>query len=51
MIAAVIADGVASGEFHAPDVGTAALCTLTAMVRFYPSAIDRRICRQAQPDA
>jgi AcrR family transcriptional regulator len=34
MTAAVIAYGVASGEFRAPDVGVAALCTLTAMVRF-----------------
>lgn len=32
--AAVIADGVASGEFHAPDIRVAALSTLTAMVRF-----------------
>jgi AcrR family transcriptional regulator len=35
IIAAVIADGVASGEFHAPDVGLAALCTCTAMMRFF----------------
>jgi AcrR family transcriptional regulator len=34
-IAAVIADGVASGEFHAPDVGLAALCTGSAMIRFF----------------
>jgi AcrR family transcriptional regulator len=34
MTAAVIADGVASGEFHTSDVGVAALCTLTAMMRF-----------------
>ncbi len=33
-IAAVISDGVASGEFRACDVDVAALCTLTAMVRF-----------------
>jgi AcrR family transcriptional regulator len=32
--ASVIADGVASGEFRTGDVGVAALCTLTAMVRF-----------------
>jgi len=31
---AVIADGVASGEFHASDIRVAALCTLTAAVRF-----------------
>ena len=30
----VIADGVASGEFHAADVRVAALSTLTAMLRF-----------------
>ena len=30
----VIGDGVASGEFHALDVGGAALCVLTAMLRF-----------------
>ena len=35
IIAAVIADGIASGEFHAPDVGLAALCTCTAMMRFF----------------
>jgi AcrR family transcriptional regulator len=34
MTAAVIADGVTSGEFHTSDVGVAALCTLTAVVRF-----------------
>ncbi len=30
----VIADGVASGEFHAADIRVAALTTLTAMLRF-----------------
>ena len=34
-IAAVIADGVASGEFHVADVNAAALCTCTAMSRFF----------------
>ncbi len=34
-IAAVIADGVASGEFHVGDVNTAANCTCAAMVRFF----------------
>ena len=34
-IAAVIADGVASGEFHVADVKVAALCTCTAMSRFF----------------
>jgi AcrR family transcriptional regulator len=32
--AAVIADGVASGEFHVADIRVAALSTLTAMLRF-----------------
>ena len=35
IIAAVISDGVASGEFHTSDVGVAALCTCTAMMRFF----------------
>jgi AcrR family transcriptional regulator len=34
LTAEVIGDGVASGEFHAPDIAGAALCTLTAMLRF-----------------
>jgi len=34
-IAEVIADGAASGEFHAPDVPLAAMCTCTAMLRFF----------------
>jgi AcrR family transcriptional regulator len=34
-IARVIADGVASGEFHVSDVGLAAMCTCTAMMRFF----------------
>jgi AcrR family transcriptional regulator len=34
-IAALIAQGVASGEFEAPDVPLAALCTCTAMMRFF----------------
>src|SRR5882762_3789036 len=39
-IATVIADGVASGEFPVTDVNAAALCTCTAMVRFfYPQLI------------
>jgi AcrR family transcriptional regulator len=33
--AAVISDGVASGEFHASDVGVAGLCSCTAMMRFF----------------
>jgi len=34
-IAAVIARGVASGEFEAADVPLAAMCACTAMVRFF----------------
>lgn len=34
-IAEVIAAGAASGEFHAPDVPLAAMCTTTAMLRFF----------------
>jgi AcrR family transcriptional regulator len=34
-IAQVIAEGAASGEFDAPDVPLAAMCTCTAMMRFF----------------
>jgi AcrR family transcriptional regulator len=34
-IAQVIAEGAASGEFAAPDVPLAAMCTCTAMMRFF----------------
>jgi AcrR family transcriptional regulator len=34
-IAGVIAEGVATGEFEAPDVAQAAMCTCTAMTRFF----------------
>jgi AcrR family transcriptional regulator len=34
-IAAVIAEGVASREFEAPDVPLAAMCACTAMMRFF----------------
>src|SRR5271170_6921625 len=34
-IAGVIAQGVASGEFDAPDVPEAAMCVSTAMTRFF----------------
>jgi hypothetical protein len=34
-IAGVIAQGVASGEFVAPDVPLAALCVCTGMMRFF----------------
>jgi AcrR family transcriptional regulator len=34
-IARVIAEGAASGEFEAPDVPLAAMCSCTAMMRFF----------------
>jgi AcrR family transcriptional regulator len=34
-IGSVIAQGVASGEFEAPDVPLAAMCACTAMMRFF----------------
>jgi AcrR family transcriptional regulator len=34
-IAGTIAEGVASGEFEAPDVPLAAMCSCTAMMRFF----------------
>jgi AcrR family transcriptional regulator len=34
-IAAVIAEGAATGEFEAPDVPLAAMCACTAMMRFF----------------
>ena len=34
-IATVIANGMASGEFHVADAGLAATCTCTAMARFF----------------
>jgi AcrR family transcriptional regulator len=35
MIGQVIAQGVESGEFEAPDLPLAALCTCTGMIRFF----------------
>jgi AcrR family transcriptional regulator len=35
IIGEVIAQGAASGEFEAPDVPLAALCTCTGMIRFF----------------
>src|ERR1700758_1180719 len=35
IIGGVIAEGAASGEFQAPDVPLAAMCTCTAMMRFF----------------
>jgi AcrR family transcriptional regulator len=34
-LGSVIAEGAASGEFEAPDVPLAAMCTCTAMMRFF----------------
>jgi hypothetical protein len=34
-IAAIIADGVAAGEFHVADVEVAARCTCATMVKFF----------------
>jgi AcrR family transcriptional regulator len=34
-IGSVIAEGVASGEFETPDVPVTAMCTCTAMIRFF----------------
>src|SRR3954465_12169218 len=34
-IASVIAEGAAAGEFEAPEVPLAAMCTCTAMIRFF----------------
>ncbi|HEY4986161.1 MAG TPA: TetR/AcrR family transcriptional regulator [Bradyrhizobium sp.] len=43
-IAAVIAEGTASGEFEAPDVALAAMCTCTAMMRyFHPQMIAQAV--------
>ena len=35
IVGSVIAEGVASGEFHVTDIPLAAHCTCTAMVRFF----------------
>jgi AcrR family transcriptional regulator len=35
VIANVIASGVTAGEFHVSDAGAAAMCTCSAMVRFF----------------
>jgi len=34
-IGSAIAQGVASGEFEAPDLQLSAMCTCTAMMRFF----------------
>src|SRR4030088_1873980 len=44
IIGQVIADGAASGEFEAPDLPLAALCTCTGMIRFFhPQMIARAV--------
>ncbi len=48
-IAAVIADGVASGEFHAPDVELAAVCTCTSMVRFFHPQLIAQCADKPEP--
>ena len=35
IIARIIGEGAASGEFEAPDVPLAAMCASTAMMRFF----------------
>jgi AcrR family transcriptional regulator len=41
-IAAVITEGIASGEFHVDDVPLASLCTCSAMVKFFhPQLIEQ----------
>jgi AcrR family transcriptional regulator len=43
-IGAVIAEGVASGEFEAPDLPLAAMCACTAMMRyFHPQMIAQSV--------
>ena len=48
-IAAVIADGVASGEFKVPDVELAAICTCTAMVRFFHPQLIAQCADKPEP--
>jgi AcrR family transcriptional regulator len=49
MIATVIASGVASGEFHVKDVGVAAMCTCTAMVRFFHPQLIAEFANKPDP--
>ena len=46
-IAGVIAEGVASGEFEAPDVPLAAMCVCTGMMRFFHPQMIAQIRQQA----
>jgi len=48
-IGAVIAEGVARGEFEVPDVPVAALCTCTAMIRFFHPRIIAEVANKPSP--
>ena len=50
IIGQVIAQGVASGEFEAPDLQLAALCACTGDDALLPPADDRPVRHQAGPD-
>ena len=48
IMGSVIAQGVASGEFEAPDLPSAALCTCTGMIRFFhPQMIAQAVNKPA----
>jgi AcrR family transcriptional regulator len=49
VIATVIADGVASGEFYAPDIALAAVCTCTAMARFFHPQLIAQCADKPEP--
>jgi AcrR family transcriptional regulator len=49
VFAAVIADGVASGEFHVADVGLAAMCTCTALIRFFHPQLIAQCAEKPSP--
>ena len=49
-IGLVIAQGAASGEFDAPDLQLASLCTCTGDDALLPPADDRAMRQQAQPN-
>jgi AcrR family transcriptional regulator len=49
VIAGVIADGVASGEFYATDVARAAVCTCTAMARFFHPQLIAQCADKPEP--
>ena len=51
IIGQVIAQGVASGEFEAPDLPLAALCTCTGMIRFFhPQMIAQAVNKPSADD-